>query len=839
MSILLGNGDGTFQNQGTYPVGSYPIALVTGDFNGDGRTDLAVANSYDNDVSILLGNGDGTFQNQVTYKVGSSPDALVTGDFNGDGRTDLAVANSGSNDVSILLGNGDGTFTDPGQFATTPHSTPLVADVNGDGTDDVLVVDGAGNILYRQGIPGQPGTFEPPVTINPGFPSRDIALVTTRGGPVLASVDARDDAVSLYTWRDGRWWIGSLTTGHLPAQIIGADLNGNGWDDLVVRNAGDGTLSVFFAKTFTGPINPQADFQTFLPPVTLPVGLGVSDVQAVDTTGSGRLDLVVTNKLSGQVSVIRNLYGFHLGLMSSVNNVSDMPTDGKNLIIVADVRNVLHFRIFDADGKRVVDTDENQLPDKAPQIAELKSLLSDLWGVPLLSQSGKDRVITAVTSIVGPAVYYRAGGGLYGVTNNTDGSATLTTLEATSGVAAGAFTRGGSPDLLTVNTGSNTLGLLAGLGGGRFANPVDIPMAEPAQVVRVADFNHDGIPDVAVLGNDTVSIYLGNGRGGFLPHPFTISAGLDPTGLTVADVNHDGKLDLLVGNPFGDVLVLAGQGDGTFRPLLDIGRSIALAVVDLTGHGTKDLIYANQGLDHVVVDYGGGQKTVLSKGLLAPGAVKLADLNGDGIPDLIVANSGGNNVLVYPGLGNGQFGPALNGGKGFFTGTDPVGVTVADLNGRPDLVVADRGSNDVTILLNQKTADGGFTFVPGPRLNLKTAKQQGIGPVATAIVPSPSGGPSSLAVSLSGSNQVWLIPGVGGGFFNDQNPTIFSVGNQPGPLFVGNFDGKPDLVALNFRVEQRDRDLRLHGLGSGHHGPSPPAASARWRPSNSAPRQRL
>src|SRR5208337_2607380 len=85
--------------------------------------------------------------------------------------------------------------------------------------------------------------------------------------------------------------------------------NGDGWDDLVVRNAGDGTLSVFFAKTFTGPINPQVDFQTFLPPVTLPVGLGVSDVQAVDTTGSGRLDLVVTNKLTGLVSVIRNLGG--------------------------------------------------------------------------------------------------------------------------------------------------------------------------------------------------------------------------------------------------------------------------------------------------------------------------------------------------------------------------------------------------------------------------------------------------------------------------------------------------------------------------------------------------
>ena len=147
--------------------------------------------------------------------MGRGPITLVTGDFNGDGRTDLAVANYDDNDVSVLLGKGDGTFVAPGQFATTPRATPLVADVNGDGTADVLVVDGAGNILYRQGIPRKPGTFEPPVTVNPGTPSRDIAWVPdTNQGPVLASVDAHDNAISLYAYRDGRFVkVGSLATG--------------------------------------------------------------------------------------------------------------------------------------------------------------------------------------------------------------------------------------------------------------------------------------------------------------------------------------------------------------------------------------------------------------------------------------------------------------------------------------------------------------------------------------------------------------------------------------------------------------------------------------------------
>ena len=235
----------------------------------------------------------------------SEPEDIVTGDFNGDGRTDLAVANADSNDVSIFLGNGDGTFTAAGQFATTPHATPLVADVNGDGTEDVLVINGAGDIFYRQGVPGQPGTFEPPVTVNPGNPSRGIAWVpNTDQGPVLASVDAHDNKISLYAYRDGGFvLVSQWNTGFLPAQIITADLNGDGLTELVVRNAGDGTLSVFFGTEFVGPINPKFVTPQFPPPVTIPVGLGVSDVEVVDTTGSGRLDLVVTNKLTGQVSI--------------------------------------------------------------------------------------------------------------------------------------------------------------------------------------------------------------------------------------------------------------------------------------------------------------------------------------------------------------------------------------------------------------------------------------------------------------------------------------------------------------------------------------------------------
>src|SRR5213078_2472957 len=97
-----------FALQATYEVGNRPYAVVVGDFNGDGHPDLAVSNIDSNTVSVLLGNGDGTFRKARHYPAGSSPHSLVVADFNRDRRPDLAVVNLESNTVSVLLGNGDG-----------------------------------------------------------------------------------------------------------------------------------------------------------------------------------------------------------------------------------------------------------------------------------------------------------------------------------------------------------------------------------------------------------------------------------------------------------------------------------------------------------------------------------------------------------------------------------------------------------------------------------------------------------------------------------------------------------------------------------------------------------
>src|SRR5258707_4853959 len=93
-----------------FGAGGSPSSVAVGDFNGDGVLDLAVANNGSNNVSVLLGNGDGSFQVARSFSAGGSPSSVAVGDFNGDGVLDLAVAHHGSNNVSVLLGNGDGCF---------------------------------------------------------------------------------------------------------------------------------------------------------------------------------------------------------------------------------------------------------------------------------------------------------------------------------------------------------------------------------------------------------------------------------------------------------------------------------------------------------------------------------------------------------------------------------------------------------------------------------------------------------------------------------------------------------------------------------------------------------
>jgi hypothetical protein len=213
VSVLLGNGDGTFQAQRTFAAGTGPRSVAVGDFNGDGTADLAVANQSSNTVSVLLGNGNGAFQAQHTFAAGSRSQSVVVGDFNGDDSLDLAVANAGTSpyfgdgSVSVLLGNGDGSFLGRRNYpAGISPSSVAVGDFNGDGSLDLAVTDFNSNQLSVLLGNGDGAFLTSPVRYIVGIGPNSAAVGDFNGDglPDLAVANYYSNDVSILL-NDGSW----------------------------------------------------------------------------------------------------------------------------------------------------------------------------------------------------------------------------------------------------------------------------------------------------------------------------------------------------------------------------------------------------------------------------------------------------------------------------------------------------------------------------------------------------------------------------------------------------------------------------------------------------------
>src|SRR3989441_933927 len=698
-------------SSGGYSANSVAVA----DVNGDGKLDLLVANfctatpcGGDGTVGVLLGNGDGTFQPAVTYDSGGqNAVSIAVADVNSDGKPDAVVTDNcvtstcDAGAVGVLLGNGDGTFQAAVNYTSggLSPSSVVVGDVNGDGKPDLLVGNiYMGNGNYRRGSVGLllgngDGTFLGPVSFDSG--------------------------------------------GEYAYGVAVGDINGDGNLDLFVANfCADSTCASGGVAVFLG----KGD-GSFQPVVTYGSGgLDSYSVAVGDVNEDGKPDLLVANYYSADGNYYSNgTVGVLLGngdgtFQAAVSYGSG--GSGPVSLAVADVN---------GDGK----------PDV---VVANQCASSDCTNGTVGVLFGKGN------STFGRVVSYESGG------------------YQASWVAVADVSGDGRPDLLVANQcassnncANGTIGVLLQNADGSFQTAVSYPSGGYyAYSLGVSDVNGDGKPDLVVANqcatnsscaNGIVGVLLGNGDGTFQPALAFSSGGKFAFSVAIADVNGDGKPDLLIANEYastanqstGTVAVLLGNGDGTFQPAVTYGSGgqyfYTVAIADVNGDGRPDLLLANQcaiggctgGTLGVLLGNGDGtfQPAVISSIPQASGGQQLAIADFDGNGTLDVASGAGNFLLL--GNGDGTFQPAL------ILGADGPGIAVGDFNldGKPDLAVG-----GVTILLNISSATTRtpttttLSSSPNPSI-----VDQTVNFVATVVAQN-GGSPSGTVTFKDGANTI-------------------------------------------------------------------------------------
>ena len=325
-----------------YATGIDPTSVSVGDFNGDGKTDLAVANWDSGTVSVLLRNAANTgFDPKVDYATGWSPRWVSVGDFNGDGKTDLAVANMNSSTVSVLLRNATNTGFDPTvDYSTSYPSSVCVGDFNGDGKIDLAVTsfDNTVSILLRNaantGFDPKVGfaTSSRPYSVSTGDFNGD-------GKTDLAVTNFNSDTVSVLLRNAANTGFDpkvDFATGWSPSSVSVGDFNGDGKIDLAVANLDSNVVSVLLRNAANTGFDPKVDLPT--------TGDFSGSVSVGDFNGDGKTDLAVTNGSSQTVSILlRNTANtgfdskvdFATGIGPSSVSVGDFNGDGKTDLAVA------------------------------------------------------------------------------------------------------------------------------------------------------------------------------------------------------------------------------------------------------------------------------------------------------------------------------------------------------------------------------------------------------------------------------------------------------------------------------------------------------------------------
>jgi hypothetical protein len=560
LSIFPGNGDGTFRSANSINLNGEPTGFVLGDFNLDGKPDLAIADSNQN-LTVFLNNGSAAFTTKGPFPTGSGSNTrpfatiVAAGDLNGDGKLDVVLTDSLDGTVSVLLGNGDGTFQPFHQFPAGLNVSALgVVDLNEDGIPDLVVGNQNGNnlgVLLGNGD----GNFKPMVSYGAGGRSAFNPIFSADfngdGHPDVMIFVGFGEPALLFGAGDGTFPLAAIATsvGVSPVSIALADFNKDGKLDFVTGNVGDSSVPTPGSVTL-GLSNGDGTFKTS----QVATGVTPNGIAAGDFNKDGNPDFVITDTASNTLSLYLG-NGDGTFQMPASLSVDPLP----NGIAVADVNNDGNLDLIVTHGT----------------FASHGSL------------AAPERI----------AVLLGNGDGTFQGAQFSTPSQSVLPLA----VAVADYNGDGKLDIVVADQLLFAQPYLLGNGAGVFS-PLTALGNDDTTTISTGDFNGDHKPDVAVAGANCtgvsqppfpscVRIYINNGFGTLTPVDTTIP--FFAQSIASADFDGDHNLDIALSYGFALLGTMKGNGDGTLQaPVHYVATSTAatLVVGDVNNDGAPDLL---------------------------------------------------------------------------------------------------------------------------------------------------------------------------------------------------------------------------------------------------------
>ncbi len=593
------------------------FAIEKGDFDNDGRLDL-IESSYAIGITTVIfskGLPNGGFQTPVSFSVVERIKDLKAADFNNDGKLDFAAVAWGNNKLAINLGNGNGTFQAPVFYTPTGFSPNAldVADFNEDGVKDIVITSSAGAEVFL-GVLASPGTFGAPTTY--------------------------------------------VTTGTSTSMgVVVADMNGDNHMDFATAEKTNNKISVRYG-TGTGTFGARTDYAAMLDPYAITFS---------DFNNDGKKDLACTNVKSNAFTVLMNsASGFVAPTNITTNSDStsygiqcgDFNNDGKQDVALLSLLNSA-IEVYLGNGLGGFTFTSTTRVGRQRNATDL-SKPYDL----VLFDCDTDGKLDAFTTVFSENLisvhrglgtgFFKTASAFYGVGNNPND------------LHYADFNGDGKKDIVVVNSNDDNFEIMIGGGNGTFTSGGTFSTGAGSKPigVKAADMNADGKMDVITLNETTktVSVFLGNGTGGFTLLNSYSSGVTTPRDFDIGNLDTDTDLDVLVVSN-GKYRVLFNGGTGVLTPQAEVtvgatqdvgGVVLYLANTDAlldfaltTTTGTLAIqVYKNNGAGTFTLN---GSKTLSA----IPRDLDYGDYNNDGKNDIIVSMASANALGLFQCTGNG------------------------------------------------------------------------------------------------------------------------------------------------------------------------------------------